>query len=372
MRRFVESMMGRRAVVWGVFSLALVLLVASSLSVWVKRQALDTPSWTDASVRLLQDDEVRALVAADLADAVVQNSGIREQVARALPPRLSFFAPAAAGVLREAAVSGADQLLQRPEVIALWERANRETHRRLVTVLEGGDDPLVQANGDVAIDLRPLVQRLAARLGVSVTLPPGAGVYTVMKADQLETYQDAVSTIRRVSILLFLLVVALFAAAVYLARGFRRRVVGAISLGLVGAGVLLLVVRRVVGDELVSSLTSPSTEEAGSRIWLIGTELLRDLAIALMLYGVALAVAVWIGGASRLAVRLRGLLAAPMRDHPVAVYGVVAVLVLLFLASLPDAGGRRIVGALVFCALVVVGVEALRRQIAKESAPGAG
>ena len=45
----------RRGLVWSLIVLAAVVTLVSSMTVWVKRQALDTDSWTDASSRLLED-----------------------------------------------------------------------------------------------------------------------------------------------------------------------------------------------------------------------------------------------------------------------------------------------------------------------------
>ena len=71
---------------------------------------------------------------------------------------------------------------------------------------------------------RPLVDQLAARIGldeaqIEERLGPDAGRITIMESDQLGTVQTAVELIRKLSIFLAIVILALFAVAVYLARG---------------------------------------------------------------------------------------------------------------------------------------------------------
>ncbi len=373
MRRFIESLMARRWVAWTVLALAVVVLVASSLTVWVKRQALDTDNWADVSTRLLQDEEVRQVIAADLVNALFTNTDVEARLQRALPPRLEPFAAPAAGLLRQNATTSAEALLQRPAVQELWREANRAAHTRLVAILDGETEGLVTAEGDsVILDLRPLVVQLAARVGLTVDLPPDAGRVTLLRSDQLGAAQDAVKTVRKLSVVLVVLALLLLALAVYLARGFRRELLRATALSLIGVGVLLLAVRRIAGDAVIESITSPTTENAGLSVWLLATGLLHDVAIGLIIYGIVLLVGVILAGPSRWATWLRLRLAPAMRQHVGLVYAAVALLFLVFLAVTPASGDRRLLGTLVLAALVVAGVEVLRRQILRESSAPAG
>jgi hypothetical protein len=370
MRRSRDRVMGRRWAAWSALALAIVILIASSLTVWMKRQALNTDNWVDVSTRLLQDEEVRQVVAADLVDSLFANTDVQTRLQQALPPRLDPFAAAGAGLLRQAALTAAEDLLRRPAVQSLWQEANRRAHERLVAILDGETDGLlVEDGGSVVLDLRPLVEQLGRRLGLQVALAPDVGRYTLMRSGQLSAAQDGVRALRTLSLLLTVLVLVLLALAVYLGDGFRREVLRAIAVSLAGVGILLLVIRRMAGDAVVESLTSPATRDAGSAVWLIGTELLRDLALALIVYGVILLVGVLLAGTTRWAIRARRLLAPAMRDHLAMVYAAVAGLFLLFLLWAPTTGSRRLLAVLVLAALTVAGVEVLRRQILRESPP---
>lgn len=373
MRRFFESLVGRRWLAWTVLALAIVVIVLSSLTVWVKRQALDTDNWVDVSGQLLENEQVRQVVASDLTDALFTNTDVQAQLQRALPPRFDALAVPATGLLRQAAYTSALELLSRPAVQQLWKEANRRAHRSLIAVLDGKPTGVLSADREsVVLDLRPLVAALAARIGLTVTLPPTAGLVTVLRSDQLGPAQDAVKLVRTLSVYLVILAFALLALAIYLARGFRWQMLRATAIAFVGIGIVLLVLRKIAGDQVIASITSPTTEGAGTTVWLIATGLLHDVAIALIVYGIVLLVGVLLAGPSRWATALRRRLAPAMRDHLVIVYAVVAALFLLFLAYGPGGGDRRLLASIVLAVLAVGGVEVLRRQILRESPPAAG
>jgi hypothetical protein len=359
----------RRVLAWCALGLALLLLLVGSLTVWVKQQALDTDRWVEASSRLLADDDVRALAASEMVDALFSGRDVEARISDRLPPQLQGLAAPATGLLRQAAVPAAEELLARPAAQTLWEEANRRAHERLLALLDGDDSGLLTSTGgDVVLDLQPLVERLGARLGVQPELAPGAAQVTILESDRLGAAQDAVKAIRTLSVLILIAVAVLLVVAVYLAEGFRRRMLVVLAAGLIGIGALLLVVRRLAGDAIVEALTDPVNRDAGQAVWLIGTDLLRDLALGLLVYGLILLAGAWLAGPARLAVAARRRLATPVRDHVAWVWGVVAALFLAVLIWGPSSGSRRLLGILVLAALVVAGVELLRRQIVRESA----
>ncbi len=364
----------RRIIAWTALGLALLLLLVGSLTVWVKRQALDTDNWVAASSQLLEDDQVRALVAEELVDALFSGRDVEARIQDRLPPQLEGLAGPATGLLREAAVPAADRFLARPGTQQLWEQANRLAHERLIALLDGDDDGrlLTSSGGDVVLDLRPLITRLGNRIGVQPALEGDTGVITILQSDELAAAQDAVQAIRTLSVLIVIGVIALVVLAVWIGEGIRRRLLVALSLGAIGIGVVLLIVRRLAGDAVVDALTEPVNRDAGTAVWLIGTELLRDLAAALIVYGLVLLVGAWLAGPARLAVAARRRLAPAVRDHMPWVWGVVAAIFLALLAWGPTSGDRRLLGVVALAALVAAGVEILRRQIVRENAAQGG
>ncbi len=352
---------------WGLVALATILVLVCSLTLWVQRQALNTDNWVDLSTELLADDEVRGALSVRLVDSLYEQTDVREQLAQRLPGPLDALAAPAAGLIREAAINAADSLLERPRVQELWADANRAAHERLVAILREDSDRLIQSSqGQVILDLTPLVMRLNDQLGLDVALPEGAGRYVIAESDQLAAAQTAVAVIDPLSVLMIIAVVVLLAVAVYLAAGFRRETLRGIGLTLIVIGVLLLVVRRLVGNALVDELTTDTNRSVGWTVWVLGTNLLRDIAIAILVYGLVLLLGALLAGPSRWATWIRAKLAPTMRDRPLLFYGAVALVFLLLLLWSPLNSQRGIWGTLLLAVLVGLGVWALRRQTVKE------
>jgi hypothetical protein len=365
--------MRRRSVaVWTLIVLASLLALISALTVWSKQQLLDTDKFTTSSAKLLANDEVRAALSTRLVNSLNQRIDLKAQLEEQLPPRAKSAAPAAAAAIQNSAARVIDAFLGTAQAQELWERVNRRAHTALVNVLEGKDaGPISTENGDVVLDLRPMIQRVAARLGVEDRLKerasPGAGQVVLLESDQLDAAQTGVRILNALSSWLWLAVIALLALAMYIADGKRRTTLLYIGFALLTVGVLIAVIRRLVGDAIVDSLVKvESSKPAVHAIWAIETDLLRDLALGLIIYGIVSILAAFVAGPSRPAVALRHSLAPSFREHVVLVYVVAALLFLLFLAWGPSGANRRLLGVAILAALLVLGIEVWRRQTLRE------
>jgi hypothetical protein len=362
----------RSVAVWTLIVLASLLALISALTVWSKQQLLDTDKFTTSSAKLLANDEIRATLSNRLVDLLDQRVDVQAQLETQLPPRAKGAAPAIAAAIQNSTGQVINAFLGTAQAQALWERINRRAHGALVNVLEGKNAGAVStANGDVVLDLRPLIQRIAERLGVGDRLkqraPPDAGEIVLLKSNQLDAAQKSVRVLNALSSWLWFAVVALLALAVYLAHGTRRTMLEAVGLAVLIVGVLLLIIRRFVGDAIVDSLVkTESNKPAVHAIWLIETDLLRDIALALVFYGLFALIAGIVAGPSRPAVALRRSLAPTWRDRPVLVWITATVLFLVFIAWGPSGGSRRLLGVLILAALLALGLEVWRRQTLRE------
>lgn len=368
----------RSWVPWTLVVLATVIGLVSSLNLWVKRQALNTNSWTNASSQLLENDQIRSALSVYLVNQVYENVDVAKAIEERLPPNAKALAPPLATALEGAGVSAVDTLLERPRVQQLWREANRHAHELLMAVLDGKKGILVSSGGNVVLNLRPLVEQILAQTGLSggrldqalqQRLPADAGQIVIMKGNQLETARTAVEAIRVLSYFLFFLVIALDVLAVWLARGRRRKLLMGCGAGAIAVGLILLVVRRFAGDYLVNALTtSTDAKGAAGAAWAIGTQLLRSTGIMAVVYGLATMFAAWIAGPARPATWLRRVLAPTMREHPVVVFGAVALALFLLLLAGPT-DGERIFPLLLLFGFAFAGTEVLRRQTAREFPP---
>ena len=304
---------------WGLFAVATILLLVSSLTVWSKRQLLDDQAWANSSTQLLANDEVRGAIAQKLSDGLFAQVDVEAQLRERLPQRSQGAAAALAAALQNTVgPAAADRLLQRPRVQTLWQNANKRAHAAVVRVLEGKDlgknGNISTANGVVTLDLRPAITRLATRLGVEDKLKanadPTAGQLVIMKSDQLGAAQTAVKILKALSSLLVIAVLALFALAIYLAQGRRRVLLGATGASLVFVGLVIASLRRFLGGVIVDSLVkTEANKHPVSVIWGIETSVLRDIAVILVVYGVLVLLFTVFSGPNRPAVAVRRWLA---------------------------------------------------------------
>jgi hypothetical protein len=356
----------RAIAVWTLLVVASILILLSSLTIWVKRQALDTDAWTNASGQMLANDEIRQQLSIYLVDTLFSSADATAKIQQALPANRQALAPVISGALQNVAVQAADRILETPKAQALWEEANRRAHQNLIAVLEGKDVRRFQTeNGEVVLDLNPLVQRLSDRFGFQAA--PDAGKITILQSGQLKNAQRALKVIKVLSVFLLVLVLFLYGLAIYLARGHRRRILRATAVSFLLVGVLVLVIQRITGGVVVDSLIkTDAVRPAGNAAWGIGTELLRSVAYALILYGVAGLIGAWLAGPTRWAVAARKRLAPVFEDQAWMVYVAVAVLFLLLLAWGPTQATREWWGILLLGGLLFFGVAMLHRQTVRE------
>jgi hypothetical protein len=366
----------RSWLVWGLVVLATLLLLVSSMTVWTKRQLLSTDAWTNSASQLLADDQIRGLLSSRIADLLNQRVDLQAQLEERLPPRAQSAAPAVAAALQSATARVVDTFLSTARAQTLWENINRRAHKAIVNVLEGKDaGPISTANGDVVLDLRPMIAQIATRLGVEDRLKQGAnpntGEIVILRSDQLKTAQTAVKVFRFLTIFLAIAVLVLYALAVYLAHPRRRIVLAGVGTSLLLSGLILAIVRRAAGNLIVDSLVKvDANKPAVLTAWLVETNLLHDIAIALIAYGFLAILAAFLAGPSRPATAIRRWAAPTMKDHPALVYAAAAVLFLIVIAWGPTNATRQLVGTLILAAIFFAGLEIWRRQTIREFASG--
>jgi hypothetical protein len=351
------------------------LLLLTSFAVWVNRVALNTDVFVDTSSELLEDDEIRAAVAARSVDELFDNVDVQAEIEDQLPEDLqSLSGPATAG-LRQASYELVDRALKRPALQRLWARSLRETHSTLVEVLEGEGPAFSTTGGVVTLDLELIVLEAADRIGIRSqiedNLPADVGSIEIFRSDELDAAQDGFQIMKTLAWVLPVLMLVAFAAAVWLARD-RRRAVLSIGVVVLVVGIVGLVAVRVVGSYLVDSLTSETDVEiAASNAWVILTELLRATFRSLVLLGVLFLAAAWLAGPGRRAVASRRVLTPVLRDRiwPYAALGVVVLV--LFLRG-PVSDFTRLLFLLVLLALGVAWIELTRRQTRREFPDVAG
>jgi hypothetical protein len=358
---------GRRIAARTLVVLGVVFVAVSLLSNWVKREALDPETFRTTSEELIAHPAIQDQVAQAMVDQLYANVDVSAQLQQKLPPNLQSLAGPIAGLGQEVIDRAATELLGRPRVQTLFITAASLAQSQVVKVLEGDTTRLSTTNGDVVLDLHPLVVQLGDRFGflgdVSTQLPPDAGRVTILQSDELDTAQSVTQLLKTVADWIWIPMLLAFAAALWLVPGRRRKEVRAIAIGLVVAGVALLVIRRVAGSYLVDHLTSSdSVRPAVSAFWTILSDGLAEAAWVVVFIGVIGTLGAWLTGEGRRAVGARRWLGPWLANAGIA-WAVYAAVLLIVVWALPL---HRFVTTGILVVLGAVGFEVARRQIVGE------
>ena len=350
-------------------ALASLMLGVSVLATWMDRVFLDSTTWADTSAAALQQPEVQTALSAYLVDQIYANVDVPAALEQALPPRAKPLAGPLAVTGQPYVERAIAAGLGRPRVVELWRNANLRAHTALLKILNGGSGPFSTANGVVAIDLRPLVDQISStltqRTNGAVTLPPDAGQIVLLQSNQLSAAQSAIKVMRLLALPLLLLTLVVYALAIYLSRS-RRSTLRAIAFGGLAVGLVLVVVRRVLGDYFINSLTTvPDVRAAASVTWYMATDRLANSNITLCSVALLLLLGTWFAGPGRRATSARHALTPYLRDPGVA-YGVYALVLLVLVIWAPVNAARDPVMILIIGALGAIGIEALRRIVVRE------
>jgi hypothetical protein len=343
---------------------ALVAIVALFAS-YVRYQALDTDTFEDTAQQLIADDEVRNQVAATLVDELFANVDVQAALEEQLPEGQQGLAGIVAGATRTFGDRVAERLLERPRVQELWVAALVRTQKQFVSLLNNETTVVRQENGNLILDLNPIVIQLGDQVAVignlASRLPPDAGKVQIMSADNLTTAQDLTNLLDTLGLWLWVVPFLLFAIAVAIVPGRRRLEVRAIAIAAVLVGILVLLLREILGRYIVDNVVQSDTvRPAASDAWDIITSLLADGGKTVLVSGLILLLGAWLVGPSRSGTASRRWL-APFLANPLIAYGVLAFLLLLLIAWGPTAQTRRPLQLLVGAVVLAVGLEAIRR-----------
>ena len=194
------------------------------------------------------------------------------------------------------------------------------------------------------------------------------GEIVIMKSSGLSGLQDLVKVLRHLGFVLPVLALLLYLAAIYLAKGWRRETLIAAGAGILGAALLVLLLRRVIGNGVIDSVaSSDAVKPAITSVWNIISAGLRDRAVFVLVIGLGFIGGGLLAGPGRHEIAVRRFLAPYLRERPVVVYAVLAFIFLLWLTLLPTINNvGQVLVILVLAGLAVLGVEILRRQTARE------
>jgi len=385
----------RRGWVAAVMALATLFGVLAVLSVWLNRQIFNTENWTNTSTELLAAPRVQVLLGDVLTNEAFDAVDVEKELEKALPEKIRGLAGPASAGLRQLATQLLPQFLASAPVQEAWREANEVAQKELLKLLEGGGKALSSTHGEVVLHLKPLVDELAAQLGLTSQLRqleqklhstagevalgkahekigeagvhvPANGEIVLLRSDQLAAAQDFAKAIKGFSVVLPLLAILLFAAAVALAAGWRRIALRTAGWCIAATGLIAVLTRNVAGEQLVNAVVREPNRPAILEAWKISTTQLYDIAIALITYGLLVVLAAWLAGPTRPACAVRRALAPTLRDHVGRAYGAAALALLLVVLWGPFPSTREVLPILGLVLLLGLGVHALRASTGRQ------
>ena len=338
---------------------ATLLAVVTTLTTWTRSQALDTDQWVEVSSDLLNEPEIQQALAIYLTDELYSSVDVTGELESVLPDNLSGLAGPLAGALRGPTTDGIEKIISSSAFQTVWQEANRTAHEAAIRILrdESNIDAISTSGGDIVLDLNTAVVNLGEAVGIPQSaldrLPADVGQITILKSSELAAAQNAVKVLDFTSWFLFVVVVAMYVGAVYLAVGRRRQMLRSVGVALVVGGFALLLIRRVgiqtsVNMWVQDATNKPLAELVGSVL----TELLRQMAWTGVVYGLLIIGFSVLIGPYRWAVAFRGWVAG-VADSTAALVGISLGAVLLLLWWSPARAFDRWVTALVLIGLVV-------------------
>jgi hypothetical protein len=352
-------------------AVAAVLGVIAVFAVWANRQLLDTGYWKTTNQKLIASPPIKEQLSVFLTDQLYANVDVGEELKKELPSELKPLASPAAGALRDVVQRAILFLLERPQVQELWGKANEVTHAQFVRLIENKGRFVKTGGGAVVLDLRPMLTEAADKVGVPTSvvqrIPENVAQVKIVTSSQLKTMQNAVNLLRVLAVALPLLVFALLALAVYLARGRRQHELITVGAALIAVGLFVVVARGLIGNKVVDSLAkTEAVRPAAQAAWSIGTSVLADVAWSTVFIGAVIILAGLLAGPTRAATGIRHRLAPYLRDRADLTFGAVGLLLLLLFAWGPIPATRTWLGLLIIIVLAFFGAEMLRRQTARE------
>lgn len=361
----------RSSVPTSCIAVATLLAVIAALTTWVQTQALDTDEWVDRATALLDDPVVTDAIAVFVVDEIYTALDVESEFAELLPEDLEGLAGPLSAALRGPATEAAQRLVASDRFRATWATANRAAHGSIVAILRDETRTGISTTGGaVTLELGDLVRVVAADLGLSEglidRLPADAGRIALIDSDELETAQTAVRVLDFLSWFLLLAVVGLYALGVVMSTD-RIRALRNVGLGLVGAGIFVLIARsiatRVVIDAIVED---PRGEPVADVVAFVSTGLLRQIAWSGVVYGLVILLFATAMGNRPGAVSLRRILAPFANAGAGAVAGGTAVAIVVLVWWSPGRAFEGWVTGAILIGLVVAAVVVMRRRTLAE------
>jgi hypothetical protein len=301
---------------------ACVLAPLSAVAVWTKNQVTNTdryvrtmaPLASEPSIQNALADRITARIFASVDVEALYNQAVDALAKQGLPPNRaaqlqSFAVPVANGV-ESFTHSQVAKIVQSPAFANAWVQINRQAHAALVKAMTGeGGGAVTIKNDTVTLNLGPLIhtvkqQLTASGFNLASKIPETNATFVLFQSSAITKAQSGFNLLNTLGIWLPIIVLALIALGVYVAKSHRRALVGA-SLG-VAAGMLVLALGLAIfRSAYLNALPSTVSHDAAAVLYDTLVRYLRLGLRSVLVLALVIAIGAFLTGPSVTAVRTR-------------------------------------------------------------------
>jgi hypothetical protein len=292
-----------------------VILVPVSLSaVWVRNTLIDTDNYVATVGPLAGNSDIQHGIADRVTTALFADGQAKKKIAAALPDRAQVLVGPIATGLESATNAVALRLAQSNRFQTLWENVNRRAHAAVVKVLTGGGSRASTQGGTVSINLEQIFTNVKQRLdgrGITVLddaqLPAKYKNFVLFQSKDLEKVQGGVDLLQTLAWVLPVVALLCVGGAIALSNHRRRTILRAGVWIAVAVGIQLALLS--VGRNFYLDAITAAGARRGSAgaVWDQLTSFLRLSGRTMIVLALVVAIAAWVAGPSRLAIRVRNL-----------------------------------------------------------------
>ena len=315
---------------WRAVASAMVIIVAcvlapvSVVAAWVNVGLSDPVAYVETVAPLADNPAVQAALADRVTSAVLAAVDVQGLATDALsavaeqpnvPPRVAAALPGLAIPLAQGVESftedRVDAFVAGPEFAALWRQANEVAHEQVLRLLSGEQGGALSAQADsVTVNLGPIIDEVTRRLvaeGFSLAerIPSIETSFVLVHSESVGVLQRGYSALTTLGLWLPLVVLALVAAGVALARDRRAALLRAalgVTAGMLALGVTLALAR---GWYMATTPGDMLTPQAAGEVFDIIVRFMRTALRMVAVAGLVLALGAALAGPSRTAVGAR-------------------------------------------------------------------
>jgi len=310
-----------------IFIIAAVFTPIALVGHWGHRTVIDSARYIDTVGPLINQPEVQESLASAVTEAVVAKADTENQVEGLL--NKLFPDSNLTGAIASPIASGINSLIGElvtkfiasDQFATVWVELNKAAQKGLLAALEGGDSGPIQIKGpDVVLDISSalaVIQQHLVDNGITaaqnITIPDNDRQIVLMSSPALEQIRFIYSFTSPILQWFPLVIAAMFALSIALARR-RARTVVAAGIVLVVTGIVVLFALAAGESAFTNQLASTPFASAANVFWETLLAYLIAGIQAVLTLGIVVILAGWFGGRTKIARLARGHVVAGLTE----------------------------------------------------------